>query len=69
MLQLIGFLLCFYLVFKGYEILQIALASSREDKSKIVAWGVMWFVWSIIIAAIFAMMFFAVGGVADHPSR
>ena len=30
MIQIIGLLLCVYLVFKGYEILQIALASPLQ---------------------------------------
>jgi hypothetical protein len=34
MLQIITYLLCIYLVFKGVEIFQIALASPRVDSSR-----------------------------------
>lgn len=34
MIQIITYLLCVYLVFKGVEILQIALASPRTDGSR-----------------------------------
>jgi hypothetical protein len=57
MLQIITYLLCIYLVFKGVEILQIALASQREDKSRTVALvigGVMITI-SIIVAIGFAV--------------
>jgi hypothetical protein len=37
MLQIITYLLCVYLIFKGVEIFQIALASERTDKSRMVA--------------------------------
>ena len=32
MLQIITYLLCVYLVFKAFEILQIALMSNRDDR-------------------------------------
>jgi len=41
MLQIITYLLCVYLVFKGFEILQIALASSRPDRAGPIAIGIM----------------------------
>ena len=41
MLQIITYLLAFYLVVKGVEILQIALASNRQDRSGIIALGVL----------------------------
>ena len=40
MLQIITYLLAFYLVVKGVEILQIALASSRENRTGIIVLGV-----------------------------
>jgi len=33
MLQIVTYLLCVYLVFKGFEILQIALTSARQDRA------------------------------------
>ncbi len=39
MLQIITYLLCFYLVVKGIEILQIALASGREDRRPMIILG------------------------------
>ncbi|WKL57265.1 hypothetical protein Q1W73_16605 [Asticcacaulis sp. ZE23SCel15] len=39
MLQIITYILCFYLVIKGIEILQIALASSREKRGPIIILG------------------------------
>jgi hypothetical protein len=40
MLQIITYLLSFYLAMKGVEILQIALASTREDRAGIITIGV-----------------------------
>jgi hypothetical protein len=40
MLQIMTYLLCVYLVFKGFEVLQIALASNREDRAGIIVIGV-----------------------------
>lgn len=37
MLQIITYLLAFYLVVKGIEILQIALASNRDKRGSIIA--------------------------------
>ncbi len=39
MLQIITYLLAFYLVMKGVEILQIGLASSREARGGLIAVG------------------------------
>ena len=41
MLQIITYLLCVYLVFKGVEILQIALMSNREDRRAGIAIGIL----------------------------
>lgn len=49
MLQIITYLLAFYLVIKGFEILQIALASNREKRGGIITLGVL-----VLIACIFA---------------
>lgn len=40
MLQILTYLLAFYLVIKGVEILQMALASNRESRGGIIALGV-----------------------------
>lgn len=39
MLQIITYLLAFYLIMKGVEILQIALASNRENRQGIILLG------------------------------
>ena len=39
MLQVITYLLAFYLVVKGCEILQIALASNREKRMGVILFG------------------------------
>lgn len=49
MLQILTYLLSFYLVIKGVEILQIALASSREKRRPLIVLGVL-----TLIACIFA---------------
>jgi hypothetical protein len=53
MLQIITYLLSFYLVLKGAEILQIALASSRERRTGIIAFGGACLVASILAAFTF----------------
>jgi uncharacterized membrane protein HdeD (DUF308 family) len=53
MLQIITYLLAFYLVIKGVEILQIALASSREKRAGIIALGAI-----TLLACIFAAIGF-----------
>ena len=54
MLQIITYVLCFYLIIKGFEILQIALASNREKRAGIITLGVL-----VLIACIAAAVFFA----------
>jgi hypothetical protein len=39
MLQILTYLLCFYLVIKGIEVLQIALASSRDRRGPMITLG------------------------------
>jgi hypothetical protein len=41
MLQILTYLLAFYLVVKGFEMLQIGLASARPDRSGIVLLGLL----------------------------
>jgi hypothetical protein len=58
MLQILTYMLAFYLVLKGLEILQIALASSRpeEERSRIVSWGTIVLIACIIAAIVFVVM-------------
>ncbi|HXR91085.1 MAG TPA: hypothetical protein VN750_12500 [Steroidobacteraceae bacterium] len=51
MLQILTYLLSFYLVIKGVEILQIALASTREKRAGIITFGAI-VLFACIIAAI-----------------
>lgn len=53
MLQIITYLLAFYLVIKGVEVLQIALASPREDKSGIVLIGWLTLIACVVAAGVF----------------
>ena len=55
MLQIITYLLCIYLVFKGVEILQIALANQRPGNSTPVVLGFIMLAASIGIAIYFAI--------------
>lgn len=41
MLQILTYLFAFYLVVKGVEVLQIALASSRQNRAGIIILGVL----------------------------
>jgi hypothetical protein len=54
MIQILTYLLCVYLVFKGFEILQIALMSPREDRGGGLVIGVLAVVISIAAAFGFA---------------
>jgi high-affinity Fe2+/Pb2+ permease len=54
MIQIIGLLLCVYLVFKGLEILQIAMASPKEPKGAAVALGVLALIASVALGILFA---------------
>jgi len=56
MLQIITYLLCVYLVYKGWEILQIALMSNRENRKVGIVLGVIAVVGSFIASAIFTYM-------------
>jgi uncharacterized membrane protein YdbT with pleckstrin-like domain len=61
MIQIIGLLLCVYLVFKGIEIFQIAISSPRENKSGAVAVGTISLIASIVIAVLFAWWLITAG--------
>jgi uncharacterized membrane protein HdeD (DUF308 family) len=57
MLQIITYLLAVYLIVKGIEVLQIALASSREQgRSAIVGIGVITLVGCVLAAGYFVTM-------------
>ncbi len=56
MLQIMTYLLAFYLVIKGIEILQIALASSRDKRGGIIALGALTLIACIIAAFAFVTM-------------
>ena len=67
MLQLFGFLFCFYLVFKGVEIYQIALCSPREQKGGAMAIGALAVIGAIILAVLFGMAFVVQGSQGGMP--
>lgn len=54
MLQILTYMLAFYLVLKGIEILQIALASNRPKRAGIITLGALTLVACIIAAVCFA---------------
>lgn len=56
MLQIITYLLSFYLAMKGVEILQIALASKREDRKGIITIGVVALAACILAGVYFSSM-------------
>ncbi len=56
MLQILTYMLAFYLVVKGMETLQIALASNREKRDGIIAIGVLMLIVCIVAAGGFVMM-------------
>ena len=53
MLQIITYLLCISLVFKGFEIYQIAITSTKEKKTTAIAIGTIAIIASVIIAVCF----------------
>jgi hypothetical protein len=65
MIPLIGLLLCFYLVFKGFEIFQVGYSNPQAPRGAIVI-GVVAIVASILIAGVFALLFIMSG--ASVPS-
>lgn len=60
MIQIIGFLLCIYLVFKGVEILQIGISSTAESKLPVLL-GAISFIASLVVAGLFAYWLIAAG--------
>ena len=55
MLQIITYLLCVYLVFKGFEIFQIALMSNRENRKVGLSFGIGALLIAIVVAIKFAI--------------
>ncbi len=56
MLQILTYLLCFYLVIKGVEILQIGLSSGRAGRSGVITLGALTLVACVTAAFVFANM-------------
>lgn len=56
MLQIITYLLAFYLVVKGFEVLQIALASNRDQRGGIITIGALILIACVIAAVVFVNM-------------
>ena len=56
MLQILTYMLAFYFILKGIEILQIALASNRDKRGGIIALGVLTLIGCVIAAIAFASM-------------
>jgi uncharacterized membrane protein HdeD (DUF308 family) len=56
MLQILTYLLAFYLVIKGVEVLQIALASHREKRGGIITLGALTLIACLLAAFGFSWM-------------
>lgn len=56
MLQIITYLLCVYLIYKGFEIFQTALMSPRENRTAGIIIGVLAIIISVIAALSFISM-------------
>ena len=56
MLQILTYLLAVYLVVKGVEVLQIALASPRENRGFIIVIGIFTLIGCIIAAVVLVVM-------------
>lgn len=69
MLQIITYLLCVYLVFKGIEIWQIANVQSRENDGRGLYLGVGMIVISIILAIVFSIWITDQAAGVSVPSR
>lgn len=56
MLQILTYLLSFYLVIKGVEVLQIGLASNRPSRTAVITFGALVLVACVIAAISFSAM-------------
>lgn len=69
MLQIFTYLLCVYLVFKGVEILQIALASAREDRAGVIVIGIIAVVIAFVASSYFTSMIDAQAAAVSRSDR
>jgi hypothetical protein len=70
MLQIMTYLLCVYLVFKGFEILQIGLTSARENRSTGLAIGILAVAIALAASAYFVKITDAqAAAVSSHTTR
>lgn len=63
------YLLCVYLVFKGFEILQIGLSSARENRVGMILIGVLAVVIAFVAAAYFVNMIDAQANTVSSPTN
>ena len=56
MLQIMTYLLCVYLVFKGFEILQLGITSNRDDRTPGVVIGIVFVLIAIAVSLVFVRM-------------
>jgi uncharacterized membrane protein (DUF485 family) len=56
MLQIITYLLCVYLIYKGVEIFQVALMSNRTNRTAGIIIGICAIIGSVIAAGVFTIM-------------
>ena len=56
MLQIMTYLLAYYLVIKGIEVLQIALASNRDKRGAMITIGALTLIACVIAAVAFVTM-------------
>jgi uncharacterized membrane protein HdeD (DUF308 family) len=56
MIQILTYMLAFYLILKGVEVLQIALASNREKRGGIITIGVLTLIACAVAAGSFVTM-------------
>jgi hypothetical protein len=69
MIPMIGILLCIYLVFKGFEIFQIALcAQASASRTTGIVLGALGLILSVLIGGFFALSFLT-SSVPQIPTR
>jgi len=56
MLQIITYLLCVYLVFKGFEILQLGITSNRQDRAAGIVIGILFVLIAMGVGLTFVRM-------------
>jgi len=55
MLQILTYLMGFYLIVKGFEVLQIGLCSNREKRAGPIIFGVLVLIVCVVMAFVFAI--------------